>query len=272
MQRYADEVAPTKGGARWEAIRIKAMQKPKTGLPFANKLIGEITPDDISTWARASKKAPASVIREASLLASVFTYARKTLRWVPTSPMKDAVLPKPTKARQQRISKAQENAIVTACGYEVGEGPTNTLQRTAVAFLFAIETCMRAGEITSIRPDDVHERHVHLPKTKNGDERDVPLSKQAVRLLKLLPKSDPVFGMTVGVMDATFRRVRARAAESEPSVAAIHFHDTRREGATRLATKVDVMELARIGGWRDVNMLLKVYYAPDLGKLADKLG
>jgi hypothetical protein len=34
--------------------------------------------------------------------------------------------------------------------------------------------------------EDINEGYVHLPMTKNGDSRNVPLSTEAKRLLKLL--------------------------------------------------------------------------------------
>ncbi len=58
----------------------------------------------------------------------------------------------------------------------------------AIAFLFALETAMRQGEIWSMKWRDVYlkKRFVRLHETKNGTKRDVPLSTEAVRLLKLL--------------------------------------------------------------------------------------
>ena len=57
--------------------------------------------------------------------------------------------------------------------------------------LFAIETGMRRGEILSLCWQHVHldKRYVHLPDTKNGDSRDVPLSPQAMELLRELPRN-----------------------------------------------------------------------------------
>lgn len=50
-----------------------------------------------------------------------------------------------------------------------------------VRFYLALETAMRKGEILSLRWSDIDfdARHAHLDITKNGDERDVPLSKAA---------------------------------------------------------------------------------------------
>jgi integrase len=47
--------------------------------------------------------------------------------------------------------------------------------------LFAIETGMRRGEILSLTWEHVHlgKRYVHLPDTKNGDNRRSPLTSSA---------------------------------------------------------------------------------------------
>ena len=50
---------------------------------------------------------------------------------------------------------------------------------------------MRRGEILSLCWEHVHldKRYVHLPDTKNGDSRDVPLSPLALDLLRDLPRN-----------------------------------------------------------------------------------
>jgi len=51
---------------------------------------------------------------------------------------------------------------------------------------------MRAGEIVGLRRQDITGRVAHLPETKNGDARNVPLSSEAVRLLEALGDNDPI--------------------------------------------------------------------------------
>ena len=52
--------------------------------------------------------------------------------------------------------------------------------------LFAIETALRRGELLAMAKKDIYDGYVHLPKTKNGDSRNVPLSEEAKELLKLI--------------------------------------------------------------------------------------
>ncbi|MFK2900202.1 hypothetical protein ISP15_07625 [Dyella jejuensis] len=72
---------------------------------------------------------------------------------------------------------------------------------------------------------------MHLPKTKNGNKRDVPLSPFAIEILKALPRMDgvPCFAMDDDQRDANWRKWRDKLPVSD-----LHFHDTRSEGIWRL--------------------------------------
>ena len=136
------------------------------------------------------------------------------------------------------------------------------------AFLFAIETAMRAGEIIKLTWDkvDLEKRVARLTETKNGTSRNVPLSTEAVRIIKQLPSdADTCFDLTSPILDALFRKAKARAM-----IENMHFHDTRHEAITRLAKKLDVLDLARMVGHRDLRMLM-VYYNATAEELAKRL-
>jgi integrase len=126
---------------------------------------------------------------------------------------------------------------------------------------------MRAGEIMRLRPNDINieKRFARLPMTKNGTSRDVPLSSEAIRLIEALPKSDPIFGLDSAILDALWRKLRDRAAVSD-----LRFHDSRHEAITRLARKLDVLDLARMVGHRDLKMLM-IYYNATAEELAKRL-
>ena len=50
----------------------------------------------------------------------------------------------------------------------------------------------------------------------------------------------------------------------------LRFHDSRAEAIWRLSKKLDVLELARVIGHRDIKSLL-IYYQTDADELADRL-
>lgn len=112
------------------------------------------------------------------LLSHVFSVARKEWKWIATSPTADVARPKAKSSRDRLISSDDIKKICIALGWDhqvTGVAPKTKQQRIAIAFLFAIETAMRAGEICSLQTDDVNGRVARLRMTKNGLPRDVAL-------------------------------------------------------------------------------------------------
>lgn len=130
---------------------------------------------------------------------------------------------------------------------------------------------MRRGELLSLRWEHVDlARHIaHLPTTKNGESRTVPLSSRAVAVLDALPRSvdGRVFPITHDALKMAWNRTTARAG-----IENLHFHDPRHEATTRLAERVaNVIEPAAITDHKDLRMLQR-YYHPRPEDLARKLG
>ena len=148
--------------------------------------------------------------------------------------------------------------------------PELVTQRVALALLFAIETAMRAGEICGLTWNDIYltKRIAHLPITKNGSSRDVPLSKRAIEIIEKLKGIDEksVFNVDAKTLDVLFRRARDKCEIED-----LHFHDTRREALTRMSKKVPVEMLAKISGHKDLRILLNVYYRPEMSDIASML-
>lgn len=264
LERFAREVAPTHKGERWEVLRCRRMGKDR----IAAKRIGSLTTTDVADWRdrRLQTVSRGAVRREMSLLQSVFDVARREWRWLHTNPMDDVRKPTAPASRKRRISQDEADRITLALGYDGGE-PVNTSHRVALAFLLALETAMRSGEILGLTWADVGEKSVALPVTKNGDARSVPLSKRAREILALLPRDgDSVFGLQAGTRDALFRKARDKA-----KVENLRFHDSRAEAIWRLSKKLDVMELARVIGHRDLRSLM-IYYSASADEMADRLG
>jgi integrase len=165
----------------------------------------------------------------------------------------------------------------------------------------AIETAMRRSEIISLRWEhiDLKRRVAHLPATKNGSARDVPLSSRAVAILQKLkgvslrPDLDGnteeteasdlgrVFAIRSDAVTRAFERAvtRARKTYLTEAISAgqnpdgrfltdLRFHDLRHEATTRLASIFPMHELAKITGHKDPRMLMRYYHpkAEDLAK------
>lgn len=266
VETFRDEVTPTRKGERWETIRLNKFLADHADL--MRERMETLGPDPFIEWKRQRMRqvSAGSVLREMNLMRSVLEYARIELRWIKSNPIADVAKPPKPASRKRRVSDDERDRIGMALGWD-GGAPRNASQRVAVAFAFAIETGMRSGEITSLTWPQVHARHAHLDKTKNGDERDVPLSARARELLALLPKdADKVFNVNAALRDALFRKAKKAA-----HVDGLTFHDSRHEATTRLARKLPLLDLARMIGHRDLRSL-QIYYNPTADELSDRLG
>lgn len=265
FRRYAREVSPTHRGEHWELRQLRVLEADALGAVRLPKLAAA----DIAAWRdrRLQRVSAATVNREMNLVCAVFEVARKEWGWLRVNPHRDVKRPPATPNRRRRITPDEVIRLTLAFGLGDGLHADTATQRVGLAFLFALETAMRSGEILGLRWEDVREKAVRLPHTKNGDARDVPLSMRARAILAMLPRSeDTVFGLDGALRDALWRKVRDRCEISD-----LHFHDSRAEAIWRLSKKVDVMELARIIGHRDLRSIL-FYYETSADELADRLG
>lgn len=271
FDRYLREVSPHKRTNDWEATRLRYLARYEVeGQALGKYALTSITPALLGAWrdARLQEVAGSTINRDLNLLSHVLTTAAKEWRWIDKPATSGLRRPKNPAPRDRRITDAEIERICFALGFDEDTPTTTRQQAVAVAFLFALETAMRAGEICRLTPADIIGRTARLEITKNGSARTVPLSKRARQLLDLLPPPEPgqpLFGLTAGSLDTLFRRAVARC-----QIDGLTFHDSRHEAITRLATKLNVLELARMVGHRDLRML-QIYYNETAEKLAKKL-
>ncbi|CAK7193116.1 hypothetical protein COMNV_01329 [Commensalibacter sp. Nvir] len=213
-----------------------------------------------------------TVNRELNLISAVLTTALKEWGVALTgNPVRSIKRPANPKSRSRRVSREEQDIIAKHLGWDGCSEPRTSSQWTAFAFFLAIETAMRRGELTSIRWQDVHlERsYIHLETTKNGEERDVPLSSKAKKLLRLLSakaRHEPLIPVSPDVLTSLFHRATRQAGLID-----LRFHDSRREATTQLSKKLsNVLELSAVTGHKSLNML-KIYYKPHASELAKKL-
>jgi integrase len=261
FDKYAWEVAPTHKGERWERVRLA-----KLGRDFPRLTMDRITSTHIQRWRdqRLTEVGPASVLREMKLLTSVFEQARREWKWLAVNPCKDVRKPPAPAHRSRVISRQEARKLLRALDYPRRETARHSV---AHAFLLALRTGMRAGELAGLTWADVHPAFVRLPQTKNGTARDVPLSAKARRILAKMRgyHRDSVFGVTAGSIDVHFRAARARAGLS-----GMNWHDTRHTAATWIAAKLPLLELCKMFGWRDPKQAM-IYFNPSASDIADKL-
>ena len=272
FRKYAREVSPSKKGERWEIIRLNHLETFKA---FASIKLIELKREDIEGWIneRLESVKSSSVNRELNLISHCLTQAR---RWhlMNHNPFKDLQRPKNPPARFRRISDHEIQQLDLVMAYRTDTPLQHQYQFVALAFRFAIETALRAGEICALTNAMINTqtRVIKIPAeiTKNGHPRDVPLSTHAIELLKQLPEPEnqhgPIFQLKSSSLDVLFRKYRDKTTIQD-----LHFHDTRHEAITRLAAKLDVLDLARVVGHRDIKQLM-VYYNKTAEELAQQLG
>lgn len=263
LEKYELEVSKKKRGYANEAKRLAYFRETS----FADKKMSEVRPSDIAAWRdeRLKTVMGSTVNRDLNTLSHVFTVARREWGWIATSPTSDVERPKDPPHRDRRISEGEIDTICLQLGWDrkTSKSPTTKQHRIALAFLFAIETAMRAGEICSLTKGDVQGRVARLKMTKNGRPRDVPLSAQALEIWKLVPDG---FDLSPAILDALFRKAKKNAG-----IEGLTFHDTRHEAITRLAQKLDVLDLARMVGHTNINQL-RTYYNATAEDIASRLG
>lgn len=264
LQRYADEVSPTKRGYLDELIRIKALKRAK----LAAFALEKLTPMLVASFRdeRLRSVKAGAVIRDLSLLSSVINHARR--EWGASIDNPCLLVKKPPcPAGRTRVLSTDEEKRLLAAVAPVGRRNPEMLQLVQLA----LHTAMRRGELLALewKHIDLNAQTAYLPMSKNGQPRTVPLSRAAVAALALVPMKDggPVFSISAQTLAAAFKRATVRA-----SVERFRFHDLRHTATSRMADKLpNVIELAAVTGHQSLQML-KRYYHPNAEALAKKLG
>lgn len=270
FSKYYDEIGKHKKTHR--SIKISINHFRKTFPAIAEISIHNVTPQVLTEWRneRLKQVAVGTVLRDISLFSAIFTYAQKELFLIESNPFASISKPQQPKPRNRRISDDEIELILKAHDYEEGQVPKTTEQVIAWCFLFAIETTMRQGEILAIKRSNIHNDYIHLPETKNGDARDVPLSKKAKELLSLLPNNGSSKLINVG--NSTFQNMFGNRIK-KLGLHDFHFHDTRHEGITRLVKlrKVPIEILMKITGHKTPKILINTYYNPTASEISRML-
>ena len=263
LERYLVEVTPLKKGAAAETNRLRVFMRH----PLAGRFVAGIRGVDIARARdeRLQKVSSSTVKRDLVLLGHVFEVARKEWGIHIQNPVRDIKLPTDCKPRNRRLQEGEEPRLLAAC-----LEARNTYLLPIVKL--ALETAMRQGELIRLRWEHINldRRTVHLPDTKNGESRTVPLSTTAIQVLRTLPQSPhgPAFSVTTteAIKRAYIRAVRRAGIEN------LRFHDLRHEATTRLFEKgLNIMEVASITGHKDLRMLRR-YTHLKAEDLARKLG
>ncbi|WP_279117635.1 site-specific integrase [Acidithiobacillus thiooxidans] len=266
LDRYLAEVTPKKK-SKGEGWYVQAWMTR----PIASRFMASIRGKDLASEIRAMEgegKGANHIRLHLAVISHLFNVARREWGMESLENPTDLVSnPKLPQGRNRRLVNDEEERLLAACA-----DARNPWLRPVV--IFAIETAMRAGEIVETwklnkktgkremvsiglqwSEVDLKKRTAHLPKTKNGDARTVPLSSRAAATLEALPRNldGRVFGVTYDGIHQSYVRACRRAG-----IKGMTFHDLRHEGISRLAEQgLTILELQAISGHKTIQMLLK---------------
>ena len=262
ITRYIQEVTPTKRSAETERFRLRKLQADPLGALSLLDLRSSHLADYRDRRLQSVK--PATVRRELAALQHAFEIARRD--WglpLAANPLSQVRLPKSNDARTRRISADEQERLFKA----VAEA-RNPLLLAVVGL--AIETGLRRGELLNLRWEhvDLTARVAHIPLTKTGQPRSIPLTDRAVRILvEAIPAAEgAVFAITGNAVRLAWTRAMRRAG-----VANMRFHDLRHEAVSRFfELGLSLPEVAIISGHRDPRMLFRYTHLRP-AELAEKL-
>ncbi|MCP3019926.1 site-specific integrase [Cupriavidus basilensis] len=310
LTRYEREILPSKKGASPEVSVLRIWQATE----LSTRVMAAVRSVDVAKlrdeWLLNRK--PATVLRRLAVLSHVFSIARKEWGMESlTNPVDLVRKPQPNNARTRRITNGDSAPDASGADEEGSSrgARDGELERVMAAsgstllpsiICLAVETAMRRGEIVSLRWEnvDLKRRIAHLPTTKNGSSRDVPLSTRAIAVLQARKDVEvsngadvtgdsgagQIFRIRGDAVTRAFERAVLRARqlyENECKLADrakpdskflmdLRFHDLRHEATSRLASIFPMHELAKITGHKDPRMLMR-YYHPNAEELAKRL-
>lgn len=270
LNRYYTNVSILKKGMEQERYRIEQIGRSFLG----GKIARQVTSVDIATYRdqrlseinpRTKKPLAASTVRlEMSLLSNFFDIGRIEWGICDANPVSNVRKPKAPPGRDRRLTPREERQILRYAHQHVN------MDLYSIVML-ALETAMRQGEILKLRWEHINlkTRVAHLPETKNGTKRDVPLSLKARdALIRMGVKNQGrVFSYTPEGLKSTWRFMLLKLG-----IVNLHFHDMRHEAISRLFElgTLDMMEIAAISGHKSLAML-KRYTHLKAGRLVRKL-
>ena len=272
IERYRSEVVPKLRGASTEHVRLSTIARL-----LGHHQATALTPNAVAQYRdiRLKSVTPSTCLRELQTLSALLTVALREWQVIDRNAVAGVKKPSANRPRNRRLDPAEESRLIEALtpaqrlpNGRWSKGIRNAWLKPLV--LLALESAMRRGELVSLRWQDVNlqRRTAFLPQTKSGHPREIPLSPAAVALLAGLPRSidGRVFPISANAVRQAWNRARLRA-----NLPDLHLHDLRHESTSRLAERLNVLELASVTGHRDLSMLRR-YTHLQADKLAQKLG
>jgi integrase len=262
LGQYLDVVSPTKRGGAHDASKLQPIRRHR----IASLPLSLLKASDLALYRdeRLAAVVPATFRREMTLVRHAIDIAMK--EWglrTPKNPVDDLRQPRVANARKRRLADGEWEVLIRLAAGK----PIEPILR------FARETGMRRGEIMSVtwKDIDLDAATAYLPMTKNGEPRTVPLSPEAIRVLRSVQEGkryrrgggrlpavrvdagDRVFAMSPNALRLAWDRLKVKAGIED-----LHLHDLRHEAISRFFEMgLSLPEVALISGHKDYRMLAR---------------
>ena len=263
LERYSSEVIPKKRSGVIEQFFVDRFLRH----PMAALSLSRLSSTHISQYRdeRLLVVTGSTVHRELGVLRHVFEVARKD--WgIPLkfNPVADVTMPSVGRPRERRVSEAELSSLRLACSHPL----------LWQVITIALETGQRRGEIVNMRWEDIDWEvgTLHIPVTKNGHPRTIPLTGKALEVLRQLHDTERtddtageleatstsledayVFAMTGNAVRLAWVRLKEKAG-----IVDLRFHDLRHEAVSRFFEMgLSIPEVALISGHRDPRKLFR---------------
>lgn len=256
LDRFKREITPTHKGWLAEQYRISMLMRH----PIALRILASLRAVDFANYRdeRLKQVSPATVRHELMVFSMVLNHCRKEWSMPVQNFILDIKKPAVSNERKRRLVNDEESRLLTAID-EVGSGDLR------LAVVLAIETGMRRSEVFGLTWGnvDLSNQIIRLGNTKNGDARTVPLTVAAEAALRTHPRAlhTPRIFSFKRADDITNGLIRAC---KQAGITDLRVHDLRHEAASRFANKMQVHTLAKVMGWRTIQMAMRYYQPSDL--------
>lgn len=234
LPKYPDRQAKQAALLTWWENQLGHLRladlTPNTIAEARDKLLAETT-------VRKQLRSPSTVNRYLAALSKALSVAVKEWGWLDDSPMRKVTKPKEAPARDRYLSHEEIDRLLPVC-----RASENAMLYPL--FLLSILTAMRSGELVKLKFEDIdfNIKTITLRKTKNGDQRVIPLTQAAEEIFVhhcgytekasgLIFKSDRANNRT-GVVSV---RYSFNKALKVAGIKGFRWHDLRRTAGSYMA-------------------------------------
>jgi len=261
LTRYAKEITPKKRGAATEQRRLKRLIRDRVSdlklAQLTNMTLASFRDRRLSDGKRACQY-------DIVLIRHCIKIARN--EWglqLDTNPADNISLPSSGKPRTRRLLDSEWEQLQEA---------SNLTRNPHIwpVICFAFQSGMRRGEILGLQWANINfeKKLAYLAHTKNGADREVPLTPEAIRVLynQLGSGYERPFPINENAFRLAWTRLKHRSGIKD-----FKFHDLRHEAISRFfELGLSIPEVALISGHKDPRMLFRYTHLKAV-ELSEKL-